>query len=58
MADLTFNKIAGAALATLLLIFGLQNLTSILFEQAPPAKPGYAIAVAGGQPAAAAKRPT
>jgi len=46
MADLTFNKIAGAVLATGLLIFGLQNLTSILFEQAPPAKPGYAIAVA------------
>jgi cytochrome c len=48
MADLTFNKIAGAVLATGLLIFGLQNLTSILFEQAPPAKPGYAIAVAAG----------
>jgi cytochrome c len=46
MADLTFNKIAGAALATGLLIFGLQNLTSIVFEKAPPAKPGYAIAVA------------
>jgi|HubBroStandDraft_6_1064221.scaffolds.fasta_scaffold175397_2 cytochrome c len=48
MADdsLTFNKIAGAVLATGLVVFGLQNLTSILFEQAPPAKPGYAIAVA------------
>jgi cytochrome c len=46
MADLTFNKIAGAVLATGLLIFGLQNLTSIVFEKAPPAKPGYAIAVA------------
>jgi len=46
MADLTFNKIAGATLATGLLIFGLQNLTSIVFEKAPPAKPGYAIAVA------------
>jgi cytochrome c len=56
MSDLTFNKIAGAILATLLLIFGLQNLTRILFEQAPPAKPGYAIAVQettaeGGAPA-------
>ncbi|HLY80582.1 MAG TPA: cytochrome c family protein [Caulobacteraceae bacterium] len=51
MADLTFNKIAGAALATGLLIFGLQNLTSIVFEKEPPAKPGYAIAVAaeGGE---------
>ena len=46
MADLTFNKIAGAALATGLVIFGLQNLTSIVFEKEPPAKPGYAIAVA------------
>jgi cytochrome c len=56
MADLTFNKIAGAALATGLLIFGLQNLTSIVFEKEPPAKPGYAIAVAaetGGGEAAA-----
>jgi len=51
MADLTFNKIAGAVLATCLVIFGLQNLTGILFEQTPPAKPGYAIAIsesAGG----------
>jgi cytochrome c len=47
MADsLTFNKIAGAALATGLVIFGLQNLTNILFEKEAPAKPGYAIAVA------------
>ncbi len=46
MADLTFNKIAGATLATGLLIFGLQQLTRILFEEPPLAKPGYAIAVA------------
>ncbi|MFI4933951.1 MAG: c-type cytochrome [Caulobacterales bacterium] len=46
MADLTFNKIAGAVLATGLVIFGLQNLSNILFEKHPPAKPGYAIAVA------------
>jgi cytochrome c len=45
MADLTFNKIAGAALATGLVIFGLQNAMSILFETSPPTKPGYAIAV-------------
>ncbi len=49
MADLTFNKIAGAVLATGLVIFGLQNLTAILFEKEPPAKPGYAIAVAEGE---------
>jgi len=45
MADLTFNKIAGAVLATGFVIFGLQNATHILFEQTPPAKAGYAIAV-------------
>ena len=47
MADqLSFNKIAGAVLATGLVVFGLQNLTHELFEKKPPAKPGYAIAVA------------
>jgi cytochrome c len=46
MADsLAFNKIAGAVLATGFVIFGLQNLSGILFERSPPAKPGYAIAV-------------
>jgi cytochrome c len=46
MADsLMFNKIAGAALATGLLIFGLSNAVGLIFEQAPPSKPGYAIAV-------------
>lgn len=57
MADsLAFNKIAGGVLATGLVIFGLQNLTAILFEKAPPAKPGYAIAIqeeTGGGAAAA-----
>jgi cytochrome c len=46
MADsLGFNKIAGAALATGLVIFGLQNLISEGFKRAPPEHPGYAIAV-------------
>lgn len=46
MADsLAFNKIAGAVLATGLVIFGLQNVTSILFEKEKPQKPGYAIAI-------------
>jgi len=57
MADsLAFNKVAGAVLATGLVIFGLQNLTAQLFETTPPAKPGYAIAIqeetGGGGPAA------
>ena len=58
MADLTFNKIAGAALATGFVIFGLANLMPIVFKQEPPAKPGYAIAVqeetGAGAPAAEA----
>jgi len=45
MASLTFNKIAGATLATGLVIFGLQNFMSEAFRKEPPAKPGYAIAV-------------
>jgi len=46
MADsLLFNKIAGAALATGLVIFGLQNAMGLIFEQAPPTKPGYKIAI-------------
>jgi cytochrome c len=46
MADsLMFNKIAGAALATGLLIFGLQNAVGIIFEREPPTKPGDAIVV-------------
>jgi len=56
MADeLTFNKVAGAVLATGLLIFGLQNVTRIAFEQTPPKTPGDKIAiqeaVGGGGPA-------
>jgi len=44
--ELGFNKIAGAALATGLAIFGLGELSSIIFKYEPPAKAGYAIAVA------------
>ncbi|MFA7264183.1 MAG: cytochrome c family protein [Caulobacter sp.] len=46
MSDLTFNKIAGGLLATGLVIFGLRELTTIVFEQEPPEKAGYAVAVA------------
>lgn len=55
MSDLTFNKIAGGLLATGLVIFGLRELTAIVFEQEPPETPGYAVAVvedSGGGPAA------
>src|ERR1700722_7122709 len=44
--ELGFNKIAGAVLATGLAIFGLGELSNIIFEYHPPAKAGYAIAIA------------
>jgi cytochrome c len=46
MSDLTFNKIAGGVLASGLAIFLLKEVTTELFHQEPPEKPGYAIAVA------------
>jgi len=56
MSDLTFNKIAGGLLATGLVIFGLREVTTIAFQNHPPEKAGYAVAVAeeadAGGPAA------
>ncbi|MDB5451003.1 MAG: cytochrome c, rane-bound, partial [Phenylobacterium sp.] len=46
MSDLTFNKVAGAVLATGLAIVGLRELSSGVFSQEPVAKPGYAVEVA------------
>jgi cytochrome c len=43
--ELGFNKIAGAVLATLLVIVGLDQLPSILFPYHAPAKQGYFVAV-------------
>jgi cytochrome c len=61
MSDqLGFNKIAGAVLATALAVFGLGELANIVFEYHPPAKQGYAIAIAvedSGAPAAAPEPP-
>jgi len=54
MSGLGFNKIAGAALATALVIFGLGELTNIIFKYEPPAKQGYAVAVAADAAAAGA----
>jgi cytochrome c len=55
MSDLTFNKIAGAVLATALAIVGLEELSSIVYQSKPAAKAGYDIEVAaetpGGGPA-------
>ena len=45
MSDLTFNKIAGAVLATGLIIVGLTQVTAGVFEQHPAKTPGYAVEV-------------
>ena len=56
MSDLTFNKVAGAVLATGLAIFGLRELSSGVFSDEKVEKPGFAVEVAeetGGAGAAA-----
>jgi len=45
MSDLTFNKIAGGVLVVGLAIFGLRELSGIVFESHELEKPGYAVAV-------------
>jgi cytochrome c len=61
MSDLTFNKIAGAVLATGLAIVGLGQLSNGVFSKEAPAKPGYLVEVAAdaseGGPAAAETPP-
>lgn len=56
MSNLTFNKIAGAGLATALAIVGLREVTTGLFTVEAPEKPGYLIeaTVEGGGEAAPA----
>lgn len=54
MSDLTFNKIAGAALATGLAVVGLGQLSAGIFTTEAPAKPGYLVEVAEEAGAAAA----
>jgi len=46
MSGLGFNKIAGAVLATALVIVGVGELTNIIFKYQAPAKQGYKVAVA------------
>jgi cytochrome c len=56
MSDLTFNKVAGAVLATGLAIVGLNQLSSGVFGQEKVAKPGFKVEVVedtGGGAAAA-----
>ena len=54
MSDLTFNKIAGAVLATGLALVGLRELSAGVFAPEEVTKPGYAVEVAeeGGSGAA------
>jgi cytochrome c len=56
MSDLTFNKIAGAVLATGLAIVGLRELSAGVFTPEHPAKAGYVVEVAeeGGEAGVAA----
>jgi len=46
MDSFEFNKIAGAVLATGLVVLGLKNLTGIIYHTAAPEKPGFMIEVA------------
>ena len=46
MDGFEFNKIAGAVLATALVVFGLKELSSVVYHTETPEKPGYAIEVA------------
>jgi cytochrome c len=62
MSELTFNKIAGAVLATALALVGLEELSAIVYQTEPAKKPGYAIDVsaeeaAAGGPAVAPELP-
>jgi cytochrome c len=55
MSDLTFNKYAGAVLATAFVIAGLVQLSGGMFSEEKVAKPGFKVDVveeAGGGPAA------
>jgi cytochrome c len=46
MSDLAINKIAGAILATALVAVGLGEISSIVYQTAPAAKPGYIVQIA------------
>ena len=52
MESFEFNKIAGAVLATGLLVLGLKNLGTEVFKSEAPEKPGFAISVAEAQTSA------
>lgn len=45
MDSFTFNKIAGAVLGTLLLVFGLREVSNIVYDAEKPAKMGMTVEV-------------
>jgi cytochrome c len=51
MDSFEFNKIAGAVLATALVVLGLKNLSGEVFRTEAPEKPGLIIAVEDAKPA-------
>lgn len=58
----TFNKIAGAVLGTALVVFGLSELSGVIYATHAPEKPGMLIEVAeaetgGGEAPAAEEKP-
>jgi cytochrome c len=60
MDSFEFNKIAGATLGTLLVVFGLNELSGMIYAAHAPEKPGYAIEVAeapAGEAAGGAEAP-
>jgi cytochrome c len=57
MSGLYRNTILGAVLTTAFVLAVLGVITPMLFERAPPAKPGYAIAVAEAPGGEAAEAP-
>ena len=56
MNSFEFNKIAGALLGTALVVFGLSELSKVIYHSEAPEKPGFAVEVAeagtGGETAA------
>jgi cytochrome c len=52
MDSFEFNKIAGAVLATALVVFGLKELSGIIYHSETPEKPGFLIEVAEATEAA------
>lgn len=61
MNSFEFNKIAGAVLATALVVFGLGQAKSMIYHAEKPEKQGYAIEVAesgGGEGGAGGETPT